>query len=80
MDCSRFREVVFQFADGEMAGELLVEFRTHMTDCPDCDQRRQTTERWLQTLKRRLPKLTAPERLRQRILHNLPHRRFRSTA
>ena len=80
MDCSRFQEVVFQYVDGEMKGELLLQFRAHMAECPECDQQREAAERWLHALKRRLPRLTAPERLRQKILHNLPHRRFLSSA
>lgn len=75
MDCKRAREVVFLFVDNEMEEDLVVDFRTHLADCPLCAERIDYTLRLLAIVRERCVRERAPERLRVRILSHLPHRR-----
>lgn len=75
MNCHRVREVVFLYTDNEMGEELLVSFRAHLSLCPECARRADYTRRLLQIVRQYCKPAPAPERLRQRILTSLPHRR-----
>lgn len=75
MKCSKVREVVFLYTDNEMEEELLIAFREHLVICPECARRLDYTRRVLTVLRSRCARARAPERLRQRILTSLPHRR-----
>ena len=67
--------MVFLYTDNEMGEELLISFREHMQLCPRCASRISRTERFLTLLRERCVRTSAPQRLRERILTSLPHRR-----
>lgn len=71
MDCKGARKVIFLYVDNEMGEELHVAFEQHMSDCPHCAQRIESTRQWLTVVKRRCLRVQAPDRLRRRILTSL---------
>ncbi len=75
MNCSRVRQIIFLYTDNEMEEGLLVAFEEHLVECPRCSRRIDYTQKLLALLRRSCVGTSAPERLRQRILTNLPHRR-----
>jgi mycothiol system anti-sigma-R factor len=75
MDCRKVRKVVFLYTDNEMDGELLISFQEHVSICPECARRTRYAERLVTIFRQRCVRATAPDRLRQRILTSLPHRR-----
>ncbi len=74
MDCKRVVEVIFLFFDNEMDEELLTPFRDHVSHCGDCAKRIDYTRKLLMVVRQRCLRCTAPDRLRHRILFNMPHR------
>jgi len=76
MNCKKIREeLVFLYADQEMEAELRIAFDRHVADCPHCAQSTQYTTRLLMIVRERAGRCSAPNRLRERILATLPHRR-----
>lgn len=73
MNCRRVSEVVYLYTDNEMGTELRVEVREHLVLCPRCARKAERAKR-LAALVGRCARTSAPERLRERILTNLPHR------
>ncbi|MEM8962752.1 MAG: hypothetical protein AAGD38_14800 [Acidobacteriota bacterium] len=73
-DCRRHEasELIFRFVDEEMDREVLIAYRTHLTDCPMCAQQAAYTRRLLTVVRERSRPMTAPVTLRQRILAILP--------
>lgn len=59
----------------ERLEEDLVEFDLYMKECGDCETQRRQTIFCLRLVRTRCVRLPAPEELRLRILHSLPHRR-----
>ena len=78
MECSRVRQVIFLYTDNEMEEDLLIAFEEHLVVCPGCARRIDYAQRLLSLLRRSCVRASAPERLRQRILTNLPHRRHQA--
>lgn len=74
MDCKRVSEVIFLFFDNEMDEDLLTPFRAHVDHCGDCARQLDYTRKLLLIVRERTFRCTCPDRLRQRILTNLPHR------
>jgi mycothiol system anti-sigma-R factor len=75
MDCRRASKVIFLYVDNEMEEELLVSFRKHLVLCPECARKIVHAQRVLSLFRQGCGRTRAPERLRQRILTSLPHRR-----
>lgn len=74
MDCKRVGEVIFLFFDNEMDEEQLTPFRDHVSSCGDCSKKIDYTRKLLLVVRQRCLRCSAPDRLRHRILFNMPHR------
>jgi mycothiol system anti-sigma-R factor len=75
MDCREVNEALFLFFDNELEEALLTTFRDHVDGCSDCAKRVDYTRKLLLIVRQRCIRCSAPDRLRQRILVSLPHRR-----
>ncbi len=73
MDCKRVGEAIFLFFDNELEPELLSPFRDHVNGCVGCARQVDYTRKLL-LLVRESVRCSAPDRLRMRILTNMPHR------
>jgi mycothiol system anti-sigma-R factor len=73
MDCKRVGEAIFLFFDNELEPELLAPFRSHVQDCDGCARKVDYTRKLL-VLVRESVRCHAPDRLRLRILTDMPHR------
>ena len=74
MDCREVGAVLFLFFDNEMEEALLTPFRDHVAGCGECARRMDYTRKLLLIVREKCVRCSAPERLRYRILTNLPHR------
>jgi mycothiol system anti-sigma-R factor len=74
MDCKEVIAVLFLFFDNEMEDEMLTPFRDHVGHCGDCAKRVDYTHKLLLIVREKTVRCCAPERLRLRILTNMPHR------
>ena len=75
MDCKEVSAALFLFFDNEMDEEMLTPFHDHVGHCVGCAKRVDYTRKLLLIVRERTVRCCAPERLRHRILGNLPHRR-----
>ncbi|HEX5760662.1 MAG TPA: zf-HC2 domain-containing protein [Thermoanaerobaculia bacterium] len=73
MDCKKVGDSIYLFFDNELDQALLTPFRHHVDGCGDCAKRVDYTRRLL-LLVRASVRCSAPDRLRLRILTNMPHR------
>lgn len=67
MDCRHFRQAVYLF-DDDSGQELLLSFRAHCADCPQCAREAEFKRRLLELVRRRCCRQAAPQALRARIL------------
>jgi mycothiol system anti-sigma-R factor len=67
MDCRHFREAVYLY-DADTGEELVMSFRAHCADCPQCAREAEFKRRLLELVRRRCCRQSAPEELRSRIL------------
>lgn len=75
-DCKKIHdELVFLYVDNEMGQEMLVSFKRHLADCPECAQEAQYTRKLVMIVRQRVRRTSAPTSLRERILAGLPRRR-----
>jgi mycothiol system anti-sigma-R factor len=75
MDCKEVSAALFLFFDNELEEEMRTPFRDHVGQCGDCSKRVDYTRKLLLIVRERTIRCCAPDRLRLRILTNLPHRR-----
>jgi mycothiol system anti-sigma-R factor len=75
MDCKEVGEALFLFFDNELEEALLIHFRDHVDGCTDCAKQVDYTRKLLLIVRERCSRCNAPDRLRQRILISMPHRR-----
>ncbi len=75
MDCKEVSAALFLFFDNEMEEELLTPFQDHVGHCGPCAKQVDYTRKLLLIVRERTIRCCAPDRLRLRILTNLPHRR-----
>ena len=73
MDCKGVGKVIFLFFDNELDQALLDPFRDHVHRCGHCARQVDYTRKLL-LLVRESVRCSAPDRLRVRILSELPHR------
>lgn len=71
MLCDDVRRVVYFFLDGSMADRKQQDFKTHLSTCPDCDQRIALHRRMRNFVQRRLSPISAPERFKLRLTRAL---------
>jgi|CXWL01.1.fsa_nt_gi anti-sigma factor (TIGR02949 family) len=76
MDCETVRQILFLYADNEMDQELCSSFAAHIGSCPECQREVSRACRLVMVVRTscRCLRLSAPPRLRVRILKSLPHR------
>jgi mycothiol system anti-sigma-R factor len=74
MDCREVSSVLFLFFDNEMEEDLLTPFRDHVALCGECARRMDYTRKLLLIVREKCVRCSAPERLRYRILGDMPHR------
>ena len=71
MLCDEVKRVVYFFLDGSLGASKKRDYDKHMKLCPDCEARTRLSGRLRNFLKRRLSKVSAPARLRQRLARSL---------
>lgn len=71
MLCDDVRRVVYFFLDGSLADRKKQDFSSHVSICPDCDQRIALHRRLRNFVRRRLSPIAAPERLKVRVTRTL---------
>ncbi len=75
MKCKEIcEELVFRYADNEMEQEMLVAFKLHVADCPECARKAKHAVRFLMIVRKRTIRTTAPIHLRRRLLDGLRRR------
>lgn len=67
MLCDDVRRVMYFFLDGSLADGKQKDLRSHLSRCPDCDQRISVHKRLRNFVKGRLAPVAAPERLKVRV-------------
>jgi mycothiol system anti-sigma-R factor len=68
-ECGDYRENIRRYLDKELCGHELVQFRTHVAECPACKQELEAEEQLSCLLARSRPLYAAPDSLRNRVLH-----------
>ncbi|HYS53790.1 MAG TPA: zf-HC2 domain-containing protein [Thermoanaerobaculia bacterium] len=71
MICDEVKRVAYFFLDGTLGQNKCVEVSKHLGLCPECEARTTIHRRIRIFLQKRLARLTAPKRLRQRLTRSL---------
>jgi mycothiol system anti-sigma-R factor len=67
MICDDVKRVAYFFLDGKLGETKQNDFKTHVSICPDCEQRVSIHRRLRNFISKRLSRDSAPQRLRQRL-------------
>lgn len=67
MRCNDVKRVAYFFLDGTLGATRQKDFSKHLNLCPDCEARTTIHRRIRLFLKKRLARLRAPARLKQRL-------------
>jgi mycothiol system anti-sigma-R factor len=67
MRCNDVKRVAYFFLDGTLDATRQKDFSKHLNLCPDCEARTTIHRRIRLFLKKRLSRLSAPARLKQRL-------------
>ena len=67
MICDDVKRVAYFFLDGNLGENKQNDFKTHVSICPDCEQRVSIHRRLRMFISKRLSRDSAPQRLRQRL-------------
>jgi mycothiol system anti-sigma-R factor len=67
MICDDVKRVAYFFLDGNLGERKQTDFKTHMSLCPECEQRVSIHRRLRLFIAKRLGRDSAPQRLRQRL-------------
>jgi mycothiol system anti-sigma-R factor len=78
MICDDVKRVAYFFLDGSMGEKKQTDFKTHVSICPDCEQRVSIHRRLRNFIAKRLGHAAAPPSLRQRLTRSF--RALRSDA
>ena len=71
MLCREVKRVVYFFLDGTLDDKRKRDFNKHLELCPDCDKRTTISRRIRKFIKKRLARMSAPARLKQRLSRTL---------
>jgi mycothiol system anti-sigma-R factor len=71
MLCREVKRAVYFFLDGTLDPKHKRDFSKHLKLCPECEQRITIQRRIRLFIKKRLARLTAPARLKQRLTRSL---------
>ena len=75
MGCAGVGQRIYHYQAGELSPAERELVRGHLSDCPDCARRLEIEERFLHTLKSRMPRAQATPELRERVRSVLAHER-----
>ena len=67
MICDDVKRVAYFFLDGNLGERKQTDFKSHMSICPECEQRVSIHRRLRVFIISRLGRDSAPQRLRQRL-------------
>lgn len=67
MLCDDVRRVMYFFLDGALADGKQKDLSSHLSRCPECDQRISVQRRLRTFVRQRLSPVNAPERLKLRV-------------
>jgi mycothiol system anti-sigma-R factor len=71
MLCREVKRVVYFFLDGTLDEKRKRDFSKHLKLCPECESRITISRRIRIFLKKRLARMSAPARLKQRLSRSL---------
>jgi mycothiol system anti-sigma-R factor len=71
MLCKEVKRVVYFFLDGTLDAQRKRDFSKHLKLCPECESRITISKRIRIFIKKRLSRMTAPARLKQRLSRSL---------
>jgi len=71
MLCNEYKRVVYFFLDGSLGSRKIDEFESHRQLCPDCETRITLHRRLRDFIRKRLAPVSAPERLKIRLVQSL---------
>jgi mycothiol system anti-sigma-R factor len=71
MLCDEYRRVVYFFLDGSLGERKLMELRTHLELCHDCEERTTIHRKLRAFVRKRLAPAGAPEHLKVRLVQSL---------
>ncbi len=71
MLCDDVKRAVYFYLDGALDDRRNDDFRTHLDDCPGCDQRMMVHRRVREFVRHRLSQIAAPERFKVRLTRSL---------
>jgi mycothiol system anti-sigma-R factor len=67
MICDDVKRVAYFFLDGKLGEGKQKDFKSHVSICPDCEQRVSIHRRLRRFIAKRMGRDSAPTRLRQRL-------------
>jgi len=71
MLCKEVKRVVYFFLDGTLDARSKRDFSKHLKLCPECESRITISKRIRIFIKKRLSRMSAPARLKQRLSRSL---------
>ncbi|HJT17549.1 MAG TPA: zf-HC2 domain-containing protein [Thermoanaerobaculia bacterium] len=71
MLCKEVKRVVYFFLDGTLDEKRKRDFTKHLKHCPECESRITISKRIRIFIKKRLARMSAPARLKQRLSRSL---------
>ena len=71
MLCREVKRFAYFFLDGTLDAKQKRDFTKHLKLCPDCETRTTIHRRFRNFIRKRLARLTAPSRLKQRLARTL---------
>lgn len=71
MLCREVKRVVYFFLDGTLDARQKRDFSKHLKLCPECESRITISKRIRLFIKKRLARMSAPARLKQRLSRSL---------
>ena len=71
MLCDDVKRVVYFFLDGSLGDRKKQDFSSHLNLCPDCEARTKISGRLRNFFRRRLARVTASPRFKQRLERTL---------
>ena len=71
MLCDDVKRVVYFFLDGSLGARKKQDFDSHLNLCPDCEARTKVSGRLRNFFRRRMAKVAASARFKQRLARSL---------
>jgi mycothiol system anti-sigma-R factor len=71
MGCEDVKRVIYFFLDGQLGDRKQRDVKQHLTLCPDCEARTKLQRRFRDFIRKRLFRVSASERFKQRLMRSL---------